>query len=210
MIENLDADKIVALANRLAELNLGEVERNKKPLAELKAVVEKESDNITSLLTQLATAEKLGVGGDLEKLISEAKRRRDEAQGGIDRLEVQDGLYLGGELEPNLEMLGNAKQLLCGVLAIGKPSGALYLDEGIEMARKLLESLGLQVTLYGEDNLIGISLDLGVLSWVKNGTRKGIRTPVAAVKGRSPRPLDDTRLMAYKLCGFERLFSSAR
>jgi hypothetical protein len=63
------------------------------------------------------------------------------------------------------------------------------------MARKLLGTLGLQVTLYGEDNLLGISFDLGSMSWVKNGTRKGIRTPVAAVKGRSPGPLDDTRLL---------------
>lgn len=101
---------------------------------------------------------------------------------------------MGGEIEVNVRMLEDARRLLYLVLALGKPSGALYPDDRIEAVRKIFLALGLNIILYGKDNLIAISFDLGVMSWVKNGTPEGTRTPDLLVRNQTLYP---TELQAH-------------
>lgn len=167
LLEYLDPAKIRELAARFAAmeraLNVSQHTQSGQvasAVEELQVVIRTEQTKIKSYLAQLATGEaaRLGVGSEVKELMKEASQKRDAAQDKITLLtKAQNKRDYWQQLESqqiNEERLVIAHKLLKSVLSLGKPSAAVYPDERIEAAHELLSAIGVEVTLYPDEEMI--------------------------------------------------------
>ena len=78
----------------------------------------------------------------------------------------------------------------------------LFEISNFDEKRLILNSLFSKLEMEGKSLIFSISKPVEILfkqAFLKNGDPRGIRTPVTAVKGRCPRPLDDGVIVSSRL-----------
>lgn len=77
----------------------------------------------------------------------------------------------------------------------------LFEISNFDEKRLILNSLFSKLEMEGKSLIFSISKPVEILfkqAFLKNGDPRGIRTPVTAVKGRCPRPLDDGVIISVR------------
>ncbi|MDB5080165.1 MAG: hypothetical protein JWP00_2089, partial [Chloroflexi bacterium] len=171
LVEAFEPAKIYDLALQLETRWRNERERNVKPVEKLEKIVEGETGIIKSLALQLVTsAARLGIEADIERMIVEARVRRDRAQAELDKLKVGAEQTSNTDIDINFERVREIQKMLKGAVKQDKPSGLIDEVEVFQGIRDLLYLFKVSAMIYadvenGDKGSVAVSIDLGSMAY---------------------------------------------